>query len=273
MDLTIKPFKTRMKNKFDKPLPLSQKHFTMSLYGKRGSGKSIVIRNVLEFYKDTFPKLNRFFCSPTALNDDTLRSCFDPVNVFTNYSDNVVDHLLQIIEDDEQKAKDKIYERVIKDMLRLKKYEDAESIEDLDKEEIEKKYKKALKKYKKPNYVIVFSDCQGLIRPRSKLMSFIIRHRHYSCSIIMDWQVFREAPVVARTNTMLSIIFDTSDKEVQKLEEEFNNFKGKNAVQRFFDMFHTYVNGWNFLLVNRFLPKTKQYWQNFTHQIDMEEFP
>lgn len=270
-DLEIKPFRSKLKNSFKGVIaPLPQKHFSAMVIGRRGSGKTIAVRNLLRLYKKIIPKQNRFLISPTCLNDDTLWDYVDDHNMFNYYDDSLIGYILDTIENDEKEQKAKIRMNVIKKMLKLKKYEDVEDIRDLPEDEIEERYDKALKKeFHKQNYVAVFDDCQGLIKQKSEATRLITQHRHHNLSVIYMFQTFREAPVVIRTNSILNIMYDTTHKEIEKYAEEYNNFKTK---EQFYEMFEKYVNGYNFLLVDRKASKSKQYYQNFNRFINMDEF-
>jgi hypothetical protein len=138
------------------------------------------------------------------------------------------------------------------------------------KEMIDKKYALNLKRLYKPDHnLLIVEDSLGLFRPKSKLSFLFTRHRWYNLSVIISSQSFRVVPPVIRNNCVLNFMFPTNNKELKKLEEEFNNYKKDESFKK---MFEKYVYNYNTLFVNRSLPKTKQYHQNLDRYIDMSEF-
>lgn len=268
--LEIQPFKSKLKNSFEGiPPPLPQKHFVMSIYAKRGSGKTVLARNILRIYKNVFKKENRFIISPTIFNDDTLWGFIPEENRFSYYSDELIDFILEIIEEDFEEVKGKVRQRAIGVLMNQRRFSNLEDPGELPEKEIEKMYEKMMKKTKKQDYILIFDDVQGLLKLRSKGVSLAIKHRHFNISLIYMFQTFREAPVVLRTNSTFICIYDAPYTEIKKYSEEFSVYKRESDFIR---MFEENVFGYNFLVIDRNAPKKKRYYQNFTKMIDFDEY-
>jgi hypothetical protein len=123
--------------------------------------------------------------------------------------------------------------------------------------------------YKPEHNILIIEDALGTFKIKSKLTYLFTRHRWYNLTIIISSQSFRSLPVVMRNNCVLNFIFQTNNKELKKIAEEFSNYRYDN---NFIRMFNKYVYGYNTLLINRTKPKTKQYFQNIDKYIDMKDF-
>jgi len=160
--------------------------------GSVRTGKSTLLMNLLyndSFFKDVFDQV--VFISPTCLNDNTLT------------------HLRDV--DDVVKICDKLHDidLILKSLV-----------------EIQKKTING----KNNHMLVVLDDMLGYIKPRSYLAFLCTRYRHFKISLIISSQSFRSIPNVVRTNASFYIIFSTTNnKELEKLNEEFNglfpNFK------------------------------------------------
>lgn len=272
--LAIKIFKNPKQHKFPNiPKALPNTHFTALFIGSRGSGKSTVMRNVIDKYRKVFPLENRWMISPTAYQDDTLRPEFENDNIFTIYSEAIIHSIYDQIEADNQAQRARIFEVTVKQMLKMRKYEDIESPEELDPDELEEKYQNNLKRlFLHEEYLLVVDDSVGMFPPsahKSELVRLFTKHRHLHISLMFSAQNFRSVPPIIRNNSMLVFLFDTNDKELSKLGEEFSNFKNH---KNFETMFRKYVHEYNFLYINRMKKKSEQYRQNLNKAIKLVEF-
>jgi hypothetical protein len=248
------------------PFNLPSTAFSCMVLGSRGSGKTQLIKKILDIYTPQINIDNRYLISPTAYLDNTLSDFFDKDNVFTIYNDQIIEFIEDVIKTNMDKQKQEIYKKTLQEL----EMDDDKFIEAEIKEMIDKKYALNLKRLYKPDHnLLIVEDSLGLFRPKSKLSFLFTRHRWYNLSVIISSQSFRVVPPVIRNNCVLNFMFPTNNKELKKLEEEFNNYKKDESFKK---MFEKYVYNYNTLFVNRSLPKTKQYHQNLDRYIDMSEF-
>jgi energy-coupling factor transporter ATP-binding protein EcfA2 len=249
------------------PYGLPEMAFSCMVLGSRGSGKSQLIKKLCQIYMPQIKEENRFIISPTVYLDNTLSEFFtDEDNKFSEYTDEIIDVIIDIIQERMNKQK----EQIKKDTIKRLGINDDEILEDKVKQKIEKHYKQNLEKYYKPeNNILIVEDSLGMFKPKSKLVFLFTRHRWYNLTVIISSQSFRSLPVVIRNNCILNFIFPTNNKELKKITEEFNNFKNDSS---FMKMFNKYVYGYNTLLINRTKPKKEQYYQGIDRYIDMKEF-
>ena len=86
-----------------------------SLYvGSRGSGKSTLMKQHIKENKQFKPS-HTFIISPTIYLDDTLRKIAFPENIFTDYDDAIIDHILEIIQEERDAIFEKHYFRKVID--------------------------------------------------------------------------------------------------------------------------------------------------------------
>ena len=82
----------------DIPEPLPQKSFRMGLIGYSGSGKTVVLNNLLlRFLKDKFDAI--YIISPTICNDDSTRFLLDYAgkdNCYETYDDRIITHIIDV---------------------------------------------------------------------------------------------------------------------------------------------------------------------------------
>jgi len=250
------------------PYDLPKTAFSCQVIGSRGSGKSQLIKKLLDIYTPQIEKINRYLISPTAYLDNTLSDFFDHDNIFSEYNDAIISFIEDFIKVKMEKEKLNIYEKTLKDMELTQ--EDVNFMDEKDKRAIERKYKNNLKKYYRPDHnLLVIEDSLGTFKAKSKLTYLFTRHRWYNLSVIISSQSFRSIPVVIRNNCILNFVFQTNNKELKKIEEEFDNYKD---TSNFIKMFHKYAVDYNTLFINRGMPKKKQYYQNLNKKINMEEF-
>jgi hypothetical protein len=250
------------------PYNLPTTAFSCQVIGSRGSGKSQLIKKLMDIYSPQIEKINRYLISPTAFLDNTLSTYFDHDHVFTDYDDKVITFIEDVIKANMEKDKLVIYEKTLRDLEITQ--DDFNFMDDKDKRMVMRKYKNNLKKYYRPDHnILIVEDSLGTFKAKSKLSYLFTRHRWYNLSIIISSQSFRSIPVVIRNNCVLNFIFQTNNKELKKIEEEFDNFKDS---KNFENMFRKYAVDYNTLFINRGLPKNSQYSQNLDRRIKMTEF-
>ena len=102
---------------------------------------------------------------------------------------------------------------------------------------------KLLKKHGKSKYLanrilFIFDDLVGSVlfggARQNPFKIFNTRHRHYSASILMVSQGYKEIPKTIRTNWSALILFEISnDKELEVIFEEFSMGMSKEQVCKF----------------------------------------
>jgi len=192
---------------------------TYLLVGKRGSGKTHLSKEIITSIKDV-PKANRFIVSPTIKLDDTLHSYFYPENRFSEYDDDVLNNVLEVIKDARKKSDEKYY---------FKKDEDGELVRI--------KSRIGTKNPNCPSFLLMLDDCiehlRGGVKP-SGVSKLITRHRHYKLNMIITTQYYTAVSPVIRTNIMKFYIFSTNRKEIRKIYEEHGNMKKFEDFEKYF---------------------------------------
>ena len=90
------------------------KPYTSLYVGSRGSGKSTLMKQHIKENKQFKPS-HTFIISPTIYLDDTLRKIAFPENIFTDYDDAIIDHILEIIQEERDAIFEKHYFRKVID--------------------------------------------------------------------------------------------------------------------------------------------------------------
>lgn len=120
-----------------------------------------------------------------------------------------------------------------------------------------------LKKHGQPKYLadrvlLIFDDLVGsalFSNARDNLFKgFNTRHRHYSASVIMVSQGYKEIPKTVRSNFSAMILFEiANDKEVESIYEE--NTMGMN-YHNWLEMYrHAIAEPYSFMYMNSTKPK------------------
>lgn len=189
----IKP-SDNMINQTNKPFPPSPQPFVYLVVGRKGSGKTSVILNLLNS-PDAFQKRfnNIFLFSKTAENDIKLKKLVN-----------------------ELKEDDKFYDKLTDDDIN----EVLDKIKEFNKEYLEKH------KNKKPENLIIFDDCLDSlplsIEKNSALNKLIVGHRHYKTSVIISVQKWSAVNRLIRNNSdCISYFTNQNDKENKSFQEEY----------------------------------------------------
>jgi len=166
----------------DEPLP-KDGYYIYTIYGKRGSGKSNLILNILHhkiFYKNYFD--NIIFVSPTAKNDKKFEDLIEEVESEGNYYDDIDEDIL------------------------------TEIIEKL------QTFNNEWDKKRNIRNLLIFDDCIHLLpksTQKSKLHELITTNRHLKCNIWITSQRFKNINTLIRTNVDL-ISFFKNDNLMEK---------------------------------------------------------
>lgn len=241
--LTVKPIPVPAKWKHPPPPndALPRHEFTMGLIAPKGAGKTTVICNLLNFYKGYFHNILVF--SPTVASDEKWDWVKEQKLLIQNKP------LIEFVNKEKKKEMNGVVEQVdptsefdglvepldpdfdgkIPEDCFLADYDESTLQEIMDEQ---MKVVKLLKKHKKSKHLanrilIIFDDLVGSSlfsgsrsNPFKKLNT---THRHYSCSMLMVSQGYKEIPKTVRTNWSCLLIFEIpNDKEIEVIYEEFS---------------------------------------------------
>lgn len=181
-------------NQTTKPFPPSPQPFVWLCIGRKGSGKTTIIKNLLDNdqgFKKRFH--NIYLISKTAENDDKLKRLVDELDedgkFYNTCNDGIVEEVLD----------------------KIKKFN--------------KEYKEKHKK-KKPENLIIFDDCLDSlplsVEKNSAINKLIVGHRHYKTSIIISVQKWSAVNRLIRNNAdCISYFPNQNDKENKSFQEEY----------------------------------------------------
>lgn len=261
---------------------LPRHEFTMGLIAPKGSGKTTLIVNLLKFYKGYFHSIVVF--SPTVASDEK----WDWVKQQDLIAENKpLKDWVKKMRDKEKRDKESIVDRA-EDPHELEEFVDLEPLaskripeemffndydEDTLREIMDEQMGivRALKRYGKSKHLanrvlLIFDDLVGskLFNNRKdnlfkKLNS---NHRHYSTSIFMVTQAYREIPKTVRTNFSSLIVFEIpNDKEVEAVYEENSLYMKRKQWQEMYE--HAVSGDHDFLFINYQKPKRLRAMKNF----------
>ena len=245
---------------YDHPEPpneiLPKHEFTLGIIAPKGAGKTTLIANLLHHYKGYFHNIHVF--SPTVLSDEKWDWLKEQKLLIENKP------LKKWIVHEQRKRAGAMSGKIVQDPPLGMEF--AENIntnlkEDFDgkipeecfhhvytHEELNQILKKkkevidALKKHGQPKYIAdrdlyIFDDlvgsCLFSMSHDNCFKGFNTRHRHYSASVIMVSQAYKEIPKTIRTNWTALIIFEiANDREVRVIyEENTMGYKEKELEQ------------------------------------------
>jgi len=181
-------------NQTNKPFPPSPQPFVFLTIGRKGSGKTSLIKNLLDS-PDGFQKRfhNIYLISKTAKNDDKLKKLVEEL-------------------DEDNKFYDTCNDEVVEEVL--------DKIKTFNKDYL-KKHKK-----KKPENLIIFDDCLDSlplsVERNSAINKLIIGHRHYKTSVIISVQKWTAVNRLIRNNSdCISYFTNQNDKENKSFKDEY----------------------------------------------------
>lgn len=232
------------------PFDMLPKHeFTMGLIAPKGSGKTTTMINLIEIYKGYFHNIIIF--SPTVASDekwDYIKEKKGMIcqNIELMHWVNTMTKRLKSIKLVEGAPVKNDFEGLVDDYdpdFDGKLAEDC-FYEDYNEETLRMIYTKQmtlvklLKKHGQTKHLanrllIIFDDLVGsqlFSNARGNIFKgFNTRHRHYSCSMWMVTQAYREIPKTVRTNYTCMVLFEIcNEKELEAIHDEYpmsvNNF-------------------------------------------------
>lgn len=261
------------------PDPRLPKHeFSMGFIAPKGSGKTTTLINLTNFYKGYFNKIIIF--SPTVKNDekwDWIRK--QPLLVENK---DLKEFIKKISE--KEKDPDKIvhgaptnqyddflneeFSPFIPDECFLDSYDEStlESILSQQQSLINMMKSHGKTKHLADRILIIFDDLVGskLFSGRSTnpFKKLNTNHRHYSISMLMVTQAYKEIPKTCRTQFSCLIVFEIpNDRETRVIYEE--NPMGLK-MNDWYDLYNFATEGdHNFLFINYQQPKTMRLMKNF----------
>lgn len=265
---------------FNHPEPpddrLMKHEFTLGLIAPKGSGKTTMIANLLEWYKGYFHDI--FVFSPTVLSDEKWDWLKKQKLLIENKP------LKQWIKKEQQKRDGMLGDEIIgkpsiSSELADRNTNEKEIFDGFIPEENfyhqyseetldnilarQKQVIDVLKKNDEPKYLadrilLIFDDLVGsalFSNARDNLFKgFNTRHRHYSASVIMVSQGYKEIPKTIRTNWSALILFEiANDKEVECIYEENTMGMHKDEWMEMYK--YAIKEPYSFLYMNAFKPK------------------
>lgn len=274
------------------PVPTSSKHppppsdvlpyheFSMGIIAPKGSGKTTVIANLLNFYKGYFHTILIF--SPTVASDEKWDWVKKQKLIASNKP------LKQWIKDQANKqSENKVVASApigheLEGLVNIRDNEDGTIPEDhfiseYDEDTLRKIMEqqmtvvKLLKKHNKSKHIanrvlIIFDDLVGSSLFSNKkdnpFKMLNTNHRHYSASILMVTQAYKEIPKTVRTQFSCVILFEIANEKelIVIFEENPMNLTHEQWMQ----VYHNATEGdHDFMFINYQKPKRLRMMKNF----------
>jgi len=276
------------------PNDILPKHeFTMAIVSPKGAGKTTLICNLLNFYKKYFHNIIIF--SPTLNNDEKwewvkkqpLLTENDPLIELIEelkqenyqFKDNPI---VGKVNDDEEGEipdikKDKHFTGLIPEDQFILDYTETQLHEMLNEQN---KVIHFLKQNGKPKHIanrilFLFDDPvgSGLFSDKKHniFKKFNSNHRHFSASMIVASQGYKEIPVLIRTNFSCLIIFEiASEREQEVIYEEYSmGLKLKEWIEVY--EYCTAGSQYDFMFYNLQKPKPLRIMKNFNEIITVNK--
>ena len=206
--------------------------FRLLIVGKSQlSGKSNILVNLLlrdEFYNKDFDGENIFLVSPSIKNDEKLKKIIKikeipEENLFTDYDEDTLDAVYQMLQDE---------------------------------------YEEAVANKEKPvNKLIIFDDMSynGALKSKQHgvINKIFSNGRHIMVSCVLTTQKYSDVLTACRENCNGAIFFNCSNKQLELIEADHNYLDSK---KEFMKMFRNVMNvPHSFLVVNYTNPKEQRY--------------
>lgn len=276
MTLHIKEIPVDKKNHHpDPPSEILPRHeFSMGIIAPKGSGKTTLICNLLEFYKNYFHGIVVF--SPTVKNDDKW--------VYTKRQKLLAENkkLETFLRKNQHKDKlekfcihlDDEYNGRIPDNCFFYDYSSEDLTEILDDQDelVSFLRDKGCSKHLANRLLFIFDDLVGSSlfgnQRKNPFKMFNANMRHYSASIIMVSQAFKEIPKTVRTQFSSLILFEIySDSEIDAIREEFPMGMGKSEWLKVYN--YCTKDPYSFLFYNIQRSKDKRIMKRFDEEINL----
>ena len=237
---------------------LPQSHQQVLCIGKRGSGKTIAIVNLIK--KLNYDRI--FWISPTCKSNQTIMSMLkiDDVDIFEDTDDTTIPDQIKAEIDDEAKMYDEYHTKMKKYKLFIKQKENKNVIDD---ELLIEFFNPNTDQFEKPEHWLngrrphmccVYDDCLGSVlfsKGARKITNMAILHRHMGAvteggggalgaSLFYLTQSFKTQtggiPRAVRNNCTSLIVFKTkSDKELIEIQEEVGGEVSKEDFYKIYN--------------------------------------
>lgn len=120
--------------------------------------------------------------------------------------------------------------------------------------------------------LIILDDQAGLFKmsnSNNPMINFVIKHRHYSCSLMIVTQAFKAIPKTIRTNCNVLILFDIASKaELKVVYEELADVDEKCWYKMFR---YCTAEPFSFMYYNNKFPKNDRYYKRFETKLVVHE--
>jgi hypothetical protein len=237
---------------------LPQSHQQVLCIGKRGSGKTIAVVNLIN--KLNYDRI--FWVSPTCKSNQTIMSMLkiDDNDIYEDIDDITIPDQIKAEIEEEARMYDEYHERMRKYKLFIKQKEHKNVIDD---ELLIEFFNPNTDQFEKPTHwlngrrahmVICYDDCLGSVlfsKGARKMTNMAILHRHLGsvteggggalgASIFYLSQSFKTQtggiPRAVRNNSTSLIVFKTkSDKELIEIQEEVGGEVEKNDFYKIYN--------------------------------------
>lgn len=280
--LRVKP--VPVPEKFKHPDPpneaLMRHEFTMGLIAPKGAGKTTLICNLLNFYRGYFHTILIF--SPTIDSDEkfiwlkaqkllgrnTALEKFITKLKNKEESNSIVERVSHDGQFQGLVPSKNEFTGITPDDCYFNEY-DEDKFRELMEEQLS--LIRLLKQHDQPKYLanrilVIFDDLVGSSLFSGSKSSYFkglnTRHRHYSLSMFMVTQGYKEIPKTVRTNWTGLITFEIgNEREIQVIFEEYSMGLNWNEWKELYD--HAVDGDHSFLYINYQKPKRLRMMKNF----------
>lgn len=266
------------------PNVLPQHEFSMLIVAPKGSGKTNFICNLLlKQYKGYFHRV--LVCSPTVDNDPKWDVVKDTKGVLAEnkklnkIKDKVPEgkkrKLPPIVRKDGEKESsdpsESKFDGIIPeddffinlDELPPKLKKQNEEIQSMREEHGDKS------KFIADRMLVILDDQAGMFKggnTNNPMVNFVLRHRHYSASVIIVTQAYKAIPKSIRTNCNALIAFEIANLgELRVVYEEWPESMREEEWMEVFE--YCTREPFTFIYINNSFPKGRRIFKNFTHRI------
>lgn len=261
---------------------LPRHEFSMGLIAPKGSGKTTLIANLLQFYKGYFHTIIVF--SPTVNADDKwdylkqlpllgentkLKKWIKDISA-AQIADDVVQPSTPSGELEGLVNPSKMTDFRIPENCFFSEYTEEELVKIMDEQSkmIQLLQKFGQSKHLANRILIIFDDLVGSSlfgnQRNNPFKMLNTNHRHYTASMLLVSQAYKELPKTVRTNLSCLIVFEIpNEKEIEVIYEENPVFLKRDD---WMELYSIATSGdHDFLFINYQKPRHLRLMKNFTH--------
>lgn len=286
-ELSIDPVK--LKNDYKhatvkNPEVMPQHEFSMLIVAPKGSGKTNFICNLLlKHYKGYFNRV--LVCSPTVDNDPKWDVVKDTKGILSENK-----QLKKALDGMSEEKRKKLPKVVLNpgqkesDDPKNQKFQGYIPEEDffMHLEELPPKLAKQndtiqllreehgdKAKFLADKMLVILDDQAGMFKggnTNNPMVNFVLRHRHFSSSVIIVTQAYKAIPKSIRTNCNSLIAFEIANMgELRVVYEEWPESMPEDEWLKVYAF--CVKEPFNFIYINNHFPKNQRLFKNFTHRI------